>query len=370
MEKRNGSARASVAIVTLQGKTNYGNRLQNYAVTRIYQQLGLDTVSLVRATKQSALRRAVGIVRKTVSPSRDRKRIQDAERVAAFARFDNSMTLLPVNDAATNLSQEFDFFSVGSDQVWNLGRLSDNDNWFYLKFARPEQRIALAPSIGVSELDSRQLRRLAGGVSGFRFLSVRERQGADLIKQCSGREAEVICDPTLVLNAEEWQKIADDRLVPRSEYIFTYLLGDERGEASDAVQRLLDVSPMPVVRLSDKARQGEPPAGPAEFVSLIDHAAHVVTDSFHAAVFACLSGTPLTIVHREGGASMFSRLETLAQTLSVEHKVYGSPDFDLSRAGDYEGVPEAIDRERKKFMNYLEGCLDAQLSGWRGEARA
>ena len=67
---------------------------------------------------------------------------------------------------------------------------------------------------------------------------------------------------------------------------------------------------------------------------------------------------------------MFSRLETLSKTLGIEHKIYGFPDFNLSRAGDYGGVPEAIERERKKFMDYLEGCLDAQLPGWRDDARA
>lgn len=367
---QNNTSSKNVAIVTLQGKTNYGNRLQNYATTRIYQHLGFDVASLVRASKPSVLRCAVGIARKVTSLSHDCKRDQDAERVAAFERFDKSMTFLAVNDADKNLAQEFDLFSVGSDQVWNLGRLSDNDSWFYLKFARPEQRIALAPSIGVSELNTRQLKRLADGVNGFRFLSVRERQGADLIKHCSGREAKVICDPTLVLTAEEWRVVADDRLVPKSEYIFTYLLGGEQGEASDVVRQLLDISPMPVVPLSDKARQGEPPAGPAEFVSLIDNAAHVVTDSFHAAVFACLLGIPLTIVHREGGTSMFSRLETLVQAFGIGYKICGSPDFDLSRSCEYDGVPEAIERERQEFMSYLEYCLDDQLPSWRDDAHA
>lgn len=366
----NNTESKSVAIITLQGKTNYGNRLQNYATTRIYQHLGFDVVSLVRVIRPSALRCAVDIARKMTSFAHDNMRDQDAERVAAFSRFDKSMAILAVNDTDKNLAQEFDYFSVGSDQVWNLGRLSDNDSWFYLKFARPEQRIALAPSIGVSELNTRQLKRLADGISGFRFLSVRERRGADLIKRCSGREAKVICDPTLVLATEEWRGVADDRLIPKSEYIFTYLLGGEQGEASDVVRQLLDISPMPVVPLSDKAKQGEPPAGPAEFVSLIDNAAHVVTDSFHAAVFACLLGTPLTIVHREGGTSMFSRLETLAQTFGIEHKIYGSPDFDLSRAGDYDGVSEVIERQRREFMSYLECCLDDQLPSWRDDAHA
>lgn len=56
---------------------------------------------------------------------------------------------------------------------------------------------------------------------------------------------------------------------------------------------------------------------------------------------------------------MFGRLKTLADKLGIEHKIYGSQDFDFSRSNDYEGVSEAIGRERKIFMEYLEACLNA-----------
>ena len=113
------------------------------------------------------------------------------------------------------------------------------------------------------------------------------------------------------------------------------------------------------VALTDRSGEGELPAGPAEFISLIDNAEHVVTDSFHAAVFASILQTPLTIVRREGEVNMFSRLESFTKMLGIEHKVYGSPSFDISRAGDYEGEFEVIERERKRFMVYLESCLNA-----------
>ena len=56
---------------------------------------------------------------------------------------------------------------------------------------------------------------------------------------------------------------------------------------------------------------------------------------------------------------MFSRLESLAQTLGIGQKVYGTSEFDLNLAGDFEGVSDAIVHERAKFMAYLEACLNA-----------
>ena len=350
----------SVAIVTLQGRTNYGNRLQNYAVAKLYERFGYATTTLLREDHPSLTRRAVESIRNATSFNDSSKEPKEnIQRLAAFERFDNALRFSKASEIDANLSGSFDYFSVGSDQVWNLGRLSDNDSWFYLRFARPEQRIALAPSIGVSQLNKKQMKRLAKGVSGFRNLSIREQQGADLIMACSGREATVICDPTLALHIDEWRRVEDRRLTPENPYVLTYLLGDSNPEATNVLSDLAKEGGLPVVSLSDRSELGEPPAGPAEFISLIDSAEHVVTDSFHAAVFASVLQTPLTIVHREGGTSMFSRLETLAQMIGIGHKIYDSPDFNLSRAGDYEGVKESIEHERKKFMNYIEMCLDA-----------
>ena len=228
-----------------------------------------------------------------------------------------------------------------------------------MQFARPEQRIALAPSFGIDSASSSQLKRLSRYLEKFERVSVREEKGARLIKAATGREVEVVCDPTLVLSPEEWRRISNHDLTPKSPYYFAYVLGGKEGEAGSALSSLAEEKELPIVYLSDREKPGEPPAGPAEFISLIDHAEHVVTDSFHAAVFASILQTSLTIVHREGGASMFSRLETLSEILGIEQKIYGSPSFDLSRAGDCEGVQEAIVRERAKFMSYFERCLHA-----------
>ena len=349
-----------VGIVTLQGKSNYGNRLQNYAVVKVYEKKGYEAVTLLRKYHPTLTRRMVEGVRRLshlgktlhVSP-------RNCERQNAFERFDSNIEFLQVDETDSNLSKAFDFFSVGSDQVWNLGRMSDNDDWYYLRFAHPDQRISLAPSIGVSQLDEKQAMRLAKGVQGFRHLSVRERSGAYLIERCSGRKARVICDPTLALSAKEWRGIEDKSLVPTGKYVFAYLLGGVGEESREALRSATERNSIPVVLLSDKALTGEPPAGPAEFIALIDGATHVVTDSFHAAVFASLFEVPLTIVHREGGLNMFSRLEQLSEMLGIEHKVYNSEDYDFSRAGDYEGVLNAIERERERFMSYLESCLNA-----------
>lgn len=348
----------SVGIITLPGSYNYGNRLQAYATTSVFRKFGFDASLLEADERPNIIRDSKSLVKrlfgqKPVHP----EATMSGVRLAAFSRFNANMTIERI-ESISSLSSHFSLFSVGSDQTWNPHYFAYNDDWYFLTFARPEQRIALAPSIGLDSLDRRQSRHIAKGVLGFPSLSVREQRGAELIKECTGIDAEVICDPTLVISADEWRAVSDGRCTPSGPYIFTYLLGGIGSEASAVLEKVSDHGQIPVVPLTDRQKPGEPDAGPAEFIDLIDNATHVVTDSFHAAVFSSILKTPLTIVHREGGASMFSRLEQLSGMLGIEEKVYGSPGYDLSRAGDYEGVYEAIACERAHFIDYLKGCLN------------
>ena len=173
--------------------------------------------------------------------------------------------------------------------------------------------------------------------------------------------AEVICDPTLVLTPEEWDAVSSDSLTPKEPYIFTYLLGGVGAEASDVLKQLHSLNEYPVISLTDRDDGSELPAGPAEFISLIKNAAFVVTDSFHAAVFSSIFETPLSIVHRDG-VSMFSRLQTLAEKLGIENKIYNGGTLSLETASDYAGVAEQIAGERERFNAYLSLALNQKSS--------
>lgn len=349
-----------IGIVTLPGNYNYGNRLQNYATTKIYSDLGFLPTTLQMPKRINVVRDVKHFCKKIIGTSlQNPEDLMTPARLKAFDRFNSLIPFAEVASFRDPSLCSYKFFSVGSDQVWNPNLNRYNEDWYYLEFAKPEQKIALAPSIGVDDLDKQSAKSFKKRISEFRYLSVRERRGAELIRLYSGRNAVVICDPVFVLSANDWRKVSDSRMNPKDPYIFTYLLGGLNEESSLLLNAAHNNGLTNIVSLSDRQKPDEIDAGPAEFISLIDNAAYVITDSFHAAAFSVILETPLTIVRRQGGKSMFSRLEQLADMLNVGHKIYGSSKFDLSRSGDYRGVPEAIECERQKFMDYLEGCLNA-----------
>ena len=355
-----------VGIITLPGNYNYGNRLQCYAMSEAVKRVGSSPMVLMREISFPWYRRLYYALKLKYLSLKDKNFVSDPEKVQTPARalaFERFAARIPIvilpGTGYASANEMRDCFVVGSDQVWNPKLTCHQETWYYASFAQPERRAAVSASLGIDSFASAdQAKRVAHGVRNLTRVSVREKRGAELLRECAGIEAEVICDPTLVLTADDWRSVSDGSCTPVEPYVFTYLLGGVGNEASEVLAAVTHHGLIPVVHLTDCQKPGELDAGPAEFIDLIDHAEHVVTDSFHAAVFSSILQTPLTIVHREGGASMFSRLEQLSEMLGIEEKVYGSPTYDLARAGEYDGVPEAIEREREKFMTYLEGCLD------------
>ena len=344
----------SVGIVTMVGNFNYGNRLQNYAVSKIYESLGcsVETLDYRGHSLPSAVRHLAADIllpREATHP----EEMMSRERKDSFARFTSLIPTRRVDVPMSDLASQYDLFSVGSDQVWNPNYV-DSYRWMFLRFADRRQRIALAPSIGLSSLQSPYARAMISrGLLGFDYLSVREESGAELIKELTGRDAQVVIDPTLMLTPETWRRVANGRMVPDGEYVLTYLLGDKSESQDKFVGELVSENRASLVRLSDKARKGEIDAGPAEFIALIDGASHVVTDSYHAAVFSILMSTPLTIFKREGRSNLFSRLATLTKKFDLGAAVFGEdcfcPDVTISPTRREEILRE----ERERVADHL-----------------
>lgn len=378
---RKDSDRA-IGIITLSGDFNYGNKLQLFATSNIYRSLGYRPIYLSFNHKEPLAAHPKRLL-KSVVRGKETESVYpflDA-RGQAFSRFGAGIETRKILSVVDVCADEFSYFAVGSDQVWNPCYAWQNSlysgidrayhafvdpharkeslDWFFLRFARREQRLTTAPSIGLDTLNSRQSKWLAEGLSGFNNLSIREARGAEIIEELTGKKALVVCDPTLAVPKPVWLEVSNDEVTPREPYVFSYVLGSHSGDYEKVIHSASRGGELPVVSLSDRNDEGEPGAGPAEFISLISHASHVVTDSFHASVFSAIMETPLTIIQRaDGGGSMFSRLTSLSEALGIQGKIYDGKDIDFSVASDYENVAEAIERQRSAFMEYLKGCLN------------
>ena len=91
-------------------------------------------------------------------------------------------------------------------------------------------KISYAASIGKNSGFKDWFVEMLGGLKHFDSVSVREKSAADIIKQYTGIDSQVVLDPTLMLTDEDWKALVhkEDNKSEKTSYIFTYFLGQDK----------------------------------------------------------------------------------------------------------------------------------------------
>lgn len=371
-----------VGIVTLNGYVNYGNRLQNYALQEIIKTFDFNVETIwVEIKRNNPKDIPVSTKVKNIlssTPLENFRRIQskvaeklyknelDKKRKDIFRDFSKQYiaeTAYKLNEknVPVNLNDEFDFFVVGSDQVWNPIFRKDNPLYF-LQFAPKSKRIAYAPSFGINFIPDEYRDKYAKWLSEMGELSAREEAGAKIIRELTERDAPVHVDPTLLLTKKEWLDIAKKpSAYPNDKYLLTYFLGDIDKEKKKIIKEISERNNLKVVNLAQAKERDSYLSGPSEFIYFINNAELFITDSFHGGVFSILLETPFIITNRNSRyPSMGSRIETLLSMFNFEDRYINSINIsndDEIFNVDYSHVPEVLEIEREKSKNYLSQAL-------------
>lgn len=259
---------------------------------------------------------------------------------------------------------------VGSDQVWHPVINEGDGTYFLANVPDGVKRISYAPSFGVDEFEPELERKMAGWLARFDALSVREPQGARIVKRLCGREATVVCDPTLLLGRVEYETIERrPRFGLPEKYIAVYTICGHPWAENAAIElgkkMVLPVVHLPGGQLARWYLPGKPKRvtalGPAEWLWFIHHAEYVVTNSFHGTVFSLMFHKPFTVAlnGRASDARMLSLLEGVGlNDFNAEKQRGGEAEGRRDYANvDWGKVDEGVRRMAEKGKRYLEQSL-------------
>lgn len=366
-----------IAIITINDNNNYGNRLQNYALQQFLKELRMSVDSIWYDRKEnSILNRKLWnwksiikyiINRKNFREYANKYYLRDALRLYNIRKFTQKYINTKYDfTIRKNINDEYNYFITGSDQVWNPNFWYDeriNSTARFLKFASKEKRIAYAASIAIPEISKDKEQFFKDSLNEMKSISMREKAGADLVKNLTGREVPVVVDPTILLSKEEWQKI---EMVPEwyngEKYILTYFLGNP----SPIIKNIAKKNNWKIYNLMDKNDFDLYTSRVEEFVYLIDHAQLVATDSFHACVFSILMNTPFLVVNRQqkGVADMTSRIDTLLELFGYQDRYIINGECNLSENEilymDFSNVKAIQEREIERSTAYLKTALNLE----------
>lgn len=382
-----------IGILTINDYNNYGNRLQNYATQEVLKSLGFHAKTIVNITKnknedieQNGIKYKIRklkhmpinkiyeklnlkiwnyIYSKEISQCKE-------ERIKAFKEFtrkyiDETDYYISDDNIPRDLGNKFDYFIIGSDQVWNPN-FRHGSSIDFLTFAPEHKRIAYAPSFGISKIPEEYINIYKKWLKEMYKLSVREDAGARIIKELTGRDAVVLVDPTLMLTKEKWLSISKEAAnKPKGKYLLTYFLGDVPKENKKRIKLIASKNNLEIVNLANIKDSKTYIADPSEFIDYINSASIFLTDSFHGAVFSILLEVPFIVFNRKGSIqSMNSRIDTLLYKFKLESRRANNLLDDKNNLFDnnkifevdYSHIPPILKAERKKAYEYLKEALN------------
>ena len=364
-----------IAIITLNGYHNYGNRLQNYAMQEVLKDLGFTVETLVINLDQNNNLKQYNLIDKLKNITLDkiynkiltytRKDIIN-KREQVFKKFTNEFIVekkydFVNNDVLSEIRDEYDHFIIGSDQVWNPIYINKLPIYF-LTFIPKNKKISYAASFGVNKIPAEYLDKYSHYLQNINRISVREETGANIVKELTGRHTPVLVDPTMLLTKEKWLSISkEDNNKPKEKYLLTYFLGDVSYEYKKTIRRIAKEKNLKIVHLASIKAHKNYIAGPSEFIDYINSASVLCTDSFHGCVFSILMKTPFIVFERIGSQSMYSRIDTLLSKFRLEfRKAEYIQTNDQIFECDYSHIPSILQNEREKAFDYLKEALNIQ----------
>ena len=259
----------------------------------------------------------------------------------------------------------YDLILSGSDQIWNPKIFPDGrfDPVFFGTFSS-RRKIAYAPSFGVPHIPEGMEEELRSYLEQFSHISVRERQGREIVKEITGKDVPVVLDPTLLLTAEQWSAMAAP-LDRSGGYILCYCIS-KPGALAPYIQRMAEETGLPVVQLCGIRQKVHPKAacvldaGPSEFLGLFQNASYVCTNSFHGTVFSVQFQKPFftAVAPSELAAPESSRTFSILSRLGLTERIIGTgATAGLDDTIDWADVDRRLRAARQSSLDYLRAAL-------------
>lgn len=363
-----------VGILTYHFANNYGAALQVYALQLLLKSMGADTEIINYKTDMQCSHNSMfettlnvhSFIKNVVRLPHYRSR---RTRINKFDSFrENYLDIADMsfgrkNDELKKLDDVYDLIFVGSDQVWNPNTV-DFDNIYFTISLLDTPVVSYAASMGNAKVE--HMEPFMENIKKFKYVSIREKTGVRLLNTI---EPELKCccvmDPTLLIPAKEYMSLASKGVSPNKEYILCYFLG--RHNSLRVVKLMKSIS----------KRMGQPvyfinanngiasygaykinDAGPEDFLSLIQNATVVFTNSFHATAISIKLGIPF-YTFEESGSHDNRKKDILAQFGITDRSLFDytlNPTFDIEN-DDIKAAQIKLEKLSQDSFDYIKSCL-------------
>lgn len=250
------------------------------------------------------------------------------------------------------MPQCFDVYLIGSDQMWSLHPTNNIIEPVYFgEFTVPKGSSiqGYAISSNIESLHTIGKKYLTNSVKRFERLSFREETVRDEVCRMTGIHGEVVVDPTLLLNAEDWNHLITHNLIGEP-YLLTYFLSNDTDNEAFRIKvsAFAKQNKLKVVDVFDIAYS------PIAFLSAIKYASVVFAASFHATAFSIIMKKKFYAFRSSDGRDI--RYINLLHNLGLDNRIVSTVNISSLPLDDidYADADLSLDALRQHSIQYLK----------------
>lgn len=363
----------TVSVITLHNVHNYGSALQTLATQEVFEKLGckVDFIDFRREEQCSYLKMmrswfaSLNLVKGVINAITFFPSYLKHEQI--FKDFLSRRIHLQQKPYITpedfkHFPIESDIYCTGSDQTWNSGWNGGIIGALFLDFVPDNvKKIAYSASFGKTRLDDWEKGETRRLLNRYAAISVRENSGVSICENLGILGVEHVLDPTLQLDRNYWLKQIKSRRI-RDPYVLVYQL-NPNSDFDRYAKEFARRKRLRLVRFcwcyNQIIKGGKPIVIPPveDFISAINYADCVITDSFHATAFSINMNTDFISVypHEYGG-----RIESILRQTRLEDrhlKDYEDFSFVNQPHVDFSEANQILEKEREKGWAFLKDAI-------------
>lgn len=351
-----------IGILTFHYVDNYGAVLQAYALRKVLNSIEGYTAEIINYIPLNF----------TYAPYEETENgvIKLREKRELFEAFLSNYCGVDTDAVCKVSGNQYDFYCVGSDQVWNPCK--ENIEYVFPNLDAGARRFSYAASIGVPMHSfEKEGQIFIKNIKRFDHISMREDTYVDYMKAHCGKECESVSDPTFLLEQKDYEPLMTEKKLYEGAYIFFFWLQhvdhEHLHQGIEFVNRLSRKYELPIIHSIVKEKdymfyknggcmfyQGV-----EDFLWYMKHASFVVTNSFHGTLFAMQFEIPFYTFQVE---VIRCRVDYLKKIYRIEDRVVESYKWyqDINEDVNFELIRETKAKKREESIRYIKKAIGAQ----------
>ena len=326
----------NICISTVYRTENCGSFLQAYALKTYLESIGHNVFfEKINSNEEfNILKKHIFFSAKMLMKLNFSKIKNDINQYRVFKKVQSNFSVI---SDADKIWDNIDCVIIGSDTLWNI------ENDFFLKastkFFGNTHNGKKIISYAVSASNTPQSifeknKDILSNLYNFSDISVRDNHTKEIIKNVFNLNCTLTCDPTLLLNQNDFNKLADKSLILDKAPILIYHFGKLPSNTVKQLKEIKEKTGQKIISFGDYRKWCDIniPFSPNSFINCFRDCSFVVTNTFHGTIFSLLY-----------------------EKNSIN---YGSDKIKIKELLEFLGACDIIADETKNIKEYYDGKLD------------